>query len=149
MDKKFISYYNNKLHTKKFEAYSKNQISLQIFTVLKDLRLIKLSHLDDSNILIIKNPINKFLISYMKEKHGAKYRIKWFSAKGQGFFLFLYYGWLFMEFIRRGVVFHKDRKKYKLSMEAVWGFRHRTLRNDILIDNKRFSSKDILILPCH
>lgn len=143
---KLIGYYNKLLNTNKFEAYVKKQISYQIFAILRSLHLVRLSSFKQNEILLVKSPINEFVVEYMQDKYRVMYQIKWIFPAWRPFLLFGYYGWLFMEWIRRGVVLNKDRKNYKISKEAAWGFYRKTLRDDVIIDNNRFEINDMLIL---
>ena len=143
---KLIRYYNNILNTDKFEAYVKKKISYQIFALLKDLHVVRLSNIKQNKILINKNPINEFVINYMEDKYKTKCQIRWISSSWWLFYLGVYYGCIFKQFIYRGVIFNKDRKKYKISKEATWNFYQRTLKDDILIDNGKFKMNDILML---
>ena len=145
-DNKIVTYYNRILNTSKFEAYIKREISDHIFILLKAFHLIRLSDLKENMILVSKNPINKFLIQYMEEKYGVKYKIKKVSSPLEIFILCAYYGWLFIEFIKRGFVFNKDRKGYKISHEATLGFYQKTLKDDLVIDGIRFKKNDMLLL---
>ncbi|MDD4979794.1 MAG: hypothetical protein PHC54_00780 [Candidatus Omnitrophica bacterium] len=145
-DNKVISYYNRILNTDKFEAYIKREISNHVFILLKSLHSVRLSGLKERAILISKNPINDFMLGYMEAKYGVKYKIKHVFLLWEPFFLCLYYGWLFIEFIRRGVVFNKSIKDYKISKEAASGFYQKTLRDDIVVDNIKFKKSDLLIL---
>lgn len=142
---KFIACYDRLLNTDKFEAYLKKVISSQVFVLLRQLNFLHLSGLKE-NILVLKKPLNRFVIKYMEEKYNVKYRVKEVSSWGDFFSLFGYYAWLFKEFICRGVVFNQKKKEYKLCKEATSGFYLKTLRDDMLINNKEFSPKDLLIL---
>lgn len=141
-----VSYYNNILNTNKMEAYFKKETSRQIFALLRDLHFIRLSDLRNNVILLNRNSLNEYVVVYLENRYGARYQIKWIPPMWIPFSLSTYYGWLFKEFIGRGLVFNKKRKNYKISEEAAKGFDQKTLRNDMLIDNNRFKSKDILIL---
>lgn len=143
---KVVDYYNRVLNTDKFEAYIKKNVSCKIFSLLRSLHLVRLSSAGQDKILMIKDPISKFVIKYMENKYEVEYRIRWISSVENLFSLFVYYGWVFMEFIRRGVVFNKDKKNYKMSKEAVWGFHRPVLRDDMAIDNERFKVNDMLML---
>ena len=141
-----VSYYNKILNTNKMEAYFKKETSRQVFALLRDLHFIRLSDLRGNVILLNENSLNKYVVLYLENRYGAKYQIKWVPSRWILFSLAAYYGWFFKEFIGRGMVFNKKRKSYKISEEAAKGFDQKTLRNDILIDNNRFKSKDILML---
>ncbi|UCB56981.1 MAG: hypothetical protein JSV30_07235 [Candidatus Omnitrophota bacterium] len=141
-----ISYYNRVLTTDKFEAYIKRNLANQIFALLKYLHLARISNIKQNKILINRNPINEFVVGYFQDKYKIKYQIRWISSGWRAFALGAYYGWLFKQCIYRGIVFNKDRKEYKISKEAAWGFYQPTLRDDILIDNDKFKKSDILIL---
>jgi len=143
---KFITYYNKIFNTHKFEAYIKKQISYQIFVLLKDLHLIRLSHLSNKIILMTKSPVNEFVIKYMADSYCAQYQIKWILPIWGPLSLCEYYMRLFIEFIRRGVVFNKDIKSYRISKEATWGFYRQILRDDIIIGNSKFKANDLLML---
>lgn len=138
------TYYNKILNTNKFEAFIKKEILSDIFTLLRSLHLIRLSGLDKKKIILVKDPINKFVIEYMGNKYNVKYQIKWITPST--LYPAIYYCQLFIELLRRGIVINKKRKEYKLSKEAAWGFYRKTLRDDILIDNIKFSPRDLLIL---
>ena len=142
---RLIRYYNKVLKTEKFAAYIKQQISVHIFTILKDLHLIRLHGLNDKPILMEKNPIHMFVVRRIEEKYGLKYNIHYvFSLTGL-LALGAYYAQLFLEFSRRGIVFNKPRETYSLSKEATWGFHQKTLRDDMVIDGKNFTQKDLLL----
>lgn len=143
---KFISYYNKILNTDKFEAFVKKRILNQIFALLKDLHIVRLSKIKQNKLLINKNPINDFVINHMEDKYKANYQIRWIISSTWLFHLWVYYIWLFKQFIYHGVTLNRNRKKYKISKEATWNFYQRTLRDDILIDNGRFKMNDLLIL---
>lgn len=147
-----IDNYNMLLKTNKFEAYIKKQLSFQIFPLLEDLHLVRLSGLLQNEILMVKNSLNEFVIKYMEDVHKVQYRIRWVPPSSGLFSLAIYYLWLVKEFFRRGTVFNKARKKYKISREAAMGFYRRTLRDDVFIDNNQFKIRDMLILefdPSH
>ena len=141
-----IDYYNKIFKTSKFEAYVKKEISNHIFSMLNHLHTIRLSSLSEESIIIGDTPLNRFILRYMELKYKVKYRIRWISPLRGLFSLCMYYIWLFVEIVKRGMVFSRKRKTYKISMEAIWGFYRKTLRNDVVIDNKRFRPKDILML---
>lgn len=143
---KFIDYYNRLLHTKKFEAYIKKKLSFQVFTLLKDLHLVKLSSFKEKIILINGNPLNRFIVKHLEDKYKIRYKIVWLPPLHPFFYLALHYIHLVRKFIKRGITFNKRIKKYKVSREAVHNFYRRTLRDDLLIDNKRFKTSDILML---
>lgn len=141
-----VTYYNRILNTVKFEAYVKKEISFQIYDLLRDLHIARLSDIKENTILMIKNPLNEFVVKYMQDKYGIIYRIKWVLPAQEWLPLFIYYRRLFSEFFSRGIMFNKSKKKYKLCREAAWGFHRATLRDDIIIDNDRFKKNDILML---
>lgn len=144
---KIVNYYNRILNTKKFEAYIKKEISMHAMFILKQLHIIRLSpFLIESHILINKTPINNFIVQYLEKKYEVKYKIKWISFRGSAISLCVYYVWLFAEVFKRGIVFNKKTISYKLTIDAIWGFFDRTFRSDMLIDNIRFTAKDILML---
>lgn len=144
---KIVRYYNSIFNTKKFEAYLKKEISEHILLLLKHLHLIRLSpHLMESRILINRTPISIFVVEYIEKKYGINYKINWIRSRWDVFYLFIYYAWLIFEVLKRGVIFNKKIESYKLAQEVCWGFRERTLRNDMFIDNVRFKPKDMLIL---
>lgn len=143
---KLVIYYNKILRTTKFEAYIKKEISFQIFAVLRDLHLIRLQSLRDRTILISQNPLNAFVIQYMREHYKIEYQVKYVRPKVNLFVLSAYYGRLFKQILRRGVVFRRSRKKYKISKEATWNFFRGTLRDDIVVDGDKITRKDLLLL---
>lgn len=146
-DGKIVNYYNRILNTNKFEAYIKKEILAHAWIMLKQLHIIRLlPFLVEGRVLINKNPINNFIVEYVQKKYNVKYRIKWISLNGSALSLCVYYLWLFREVLRRGIVFNKKVKSHKLAQEACSGFYDRTARDDILIDNSRFKTKDILML---
>lgn len=146
-DNRIVNYYNRILNTNKFEAYIKQEISMHVREILKYLHIIRLSpSLIESYVLISKTPINSFIVQYIEKKYYVNYKIRWISFAGSAFFLCLYYAWLFIEALKRGITFNKRAKSYKLAIEAVWGFSNRTLRSDMFIDSARFTAKDILML---
>ncbi len=142
----FIGYYNKILRTVKFEAYIKKEISFQIFSVLKELHLVRLQSLCDTSILIAQTPLNEFIVEYMLKNYGTKYRVKYIRPRINLFILFFYYGQLLKEFVHRGIAFGKTRRKYKISKEATWNFFRGTLRDDILVDGNQITQKDVLLL---
>lgn len=146
---KIVAYYDRILNTNKSEAYLKKNISYQIFALLRDLHFIRLSDINQNRILAIKNPITEFVIKYIEDKYKIKYRLRWILPTWALFSMCTYCVWLFEEIMKRGVVFNRKRKIYKISMEAAWGFSQRTLRNDIMIDNERFKPSDVLILELY
>ena len=143
---KIIAYYNKIFCTQKFEAYIKKEISFQIFAVLRDLHLIRLQSLHDRVILISRNPVNEFVVKYMREHYQIQYQVKYVQPKVNLFVLLTYYGQLFKQILRRGVVFHQSRKKYKVSKEATWSFFRGTLRDDIVVDGDKITQRDLLLL---
>ncbi|NQT22614.1 MAG: hypothetical protein HQ579_04150, partial [Candidatus Omnitrophica bacterium] len=146
-DSKLIRYYNEMFNTCKFDAYVKKEISSSIFMILNKLHLIRVSDcLMRKEILITKSPINSYVVAYMERRYKIKYAIRWIAPIWGLPYLFMYYVWLCSDAIKRGVVFNKHKKSYKLSKEATWGFYRKTLRDDMVIDNQRFKPKDILIL---
>jgi len=145
-NKRLVTYYNKILSTNKFEAYVKKEISYKINTLLKNLHLMRLSYLENKKILAIKDPINKLVIEYMASKYAFKPKIKWVLPLWRPFFIFVYYGWLIKECLRRGVVFNKSKLDYKLAKDVLWGFFRKTTRDDIVIDNNRFKINDMLLL---
>lgn len=147
MGNAIINYYNRILNTDKFEAYIKKEISMQVLLLLKQLHIVRLSSpLLEKEILISKNPINNFVLKYMKTRYAVNYKIKWISPTWSVFSLCVYYAWLFTDIFKRGVIFNRQRKNYKLAIETIWGFKNRTFRSDMIIDNNRFKTKDILML---
>ncbi|NQT23157.1 MAG: hypothetical protein HQ579_06955 [Candidatus Omnitrophica bacterium] len=143
----FIKYYNSILGTQKFEAYIKKELCRQIFNLLKQFHAIRLSALPGGKILMCKNPVSKFVVEYMEDKHQVKYRIKWIGTLWPGLFVLIYYAWLFRELMKRGVVFNRQKKKYRLAREAASETSHSSiLGDDIAIDGKRFKKEDMLML---
>ena len=143
---KLIDYYNRILKTEKFEAFVQKAITYEIFDLLEQFYPIK-PNSKSKKLLMIKNPINKFIIEYVEEKYGTRYQVKWIRSFWGGLLsLTVYYKWLFTEFMRRGIIFNKKKKEYKLAKEAVWGFKRPTLRDDFAIDNRIFKPKDILLI---
>jgi hypothetical protein len=143
---KVVTYYSRIFNTVKFEAYVKKEISLQIYELLRDLHIARLSDIKENAILMIKNPLNEFAVKYIQDKYGIKYRIEWVIPKQEWLSLLVYYRRLFIEIFRRGIAFNKRKKKYKLCREAAWGFHRSTLRDDIIIDDDKFKKNDILML---
>jgi len=143
---RLINYYDGILRTNKFAAFIKKIISFHIFALLKELHLVKLAGFNNEHIVMVKNPISEFIVQYMESKYSVKYKIKWITSAGSLFSLGVYYGWLFWEVMRRGVVFNKNKDEYKLSKEAVWGFYRATLSDDMIIDGDRFQTKDMIML---
>jgi len=141
-----VSYYNRMFKTEKFEAYIKKAISARIYALLDELYSVKFLAPETRSILITKNPINRFIVEYLEEKYKISFQAEWFTPLWESSFLFIYYGWLFAEFFSRGVVLNKKKKHYKLSKEVAWEFYRPTLRDDLLIDNERFKTKDMLLL---
>ena len=144
----FIKYHNKVFKTGKFETYIKKKLSLEIYLLLKQLHTVQLFGLDkEKDILIIDNPLNKFVVDYMGDRYDRG-KIKWIKIHASYALinLFCYYMWLFKEFITRGIVFNKKRKHYKLSKEAIWGFSQDTKSDDLIIDNDKSKIKDILML---
>lgn len=141
-----ISYYNRLLSTRKTGAYFKHKISYHVFALLNKLHLMRLLCPDNPEILTSRNAINKFVIEYMEKKYGVKYRIKWILPAWRPFLLFIYYGSILLECIKRGIVINKGRKIYKISKEACAGFVRKTHRDDMIIDNDKFKKSDILFL---
>lgn len=142
----FIGYYNKFLNTQKFECYIRQQISLQMFAILKDLHLVRLLSLNDKIILTNKTPVYEFAIRHMEQKYGLKYQTKYVWLNSGLSILWAYYNQLFHDVIRRGLVFNKTKKSYKIAKEATWGFHLKTLRDDILIDGKKIGQKDMVLL---
>lgn len=140
-----VSYYNKILYSNKFEAYIKKTISYHIFDLLGNLHIIQLSGLGNKTILLNKTPVNEFVIEYMERKFRAKYRVKWVCPFLSSLSLCVYYGWLFIEFAKRGFVFNKRRKSYKFSKEA-WGLYQTTIGDDTIIDDNKIKASDILML---
>jgi len=145
---KFVEYYNRLLRTKKFEAYIKKTISLTIFDLLKQLHLARLSA-PEKTIIIIKNAINESVVKHMENEYGMKYNIKSVTPLCSLATLFIYYAWLFGDIFRRGFVFRRQTKQYKLSKEASSGFLRKPVSDDIAIDGKVFTHEDILLLRFH
>lgn len=146
---KIIAYYNNLLSSNKFEAFIKKNISNEIFYLLKDLHIIRLSVSginEDNTIVIIRNPLNEFVVGYMEDRYGIVYKKKWIKPIGAIMSLCMYGRWICMEFMRRGIVFNKGRKEYKISVEPVCGFSKPTLRDDMVIDGRLFKMSDVLML---
>lgn len=141
-----IGYYNRFFGTDKFEAYIKKNISSRVFNLLKNLHLLKVSGIGSDGILMVRNPIDEFVVEYMKERYGIGCEIRWVYPVFGACYLILYYKWLVLEFIRRGIVFNRPAQAYKLSKEAVWGFHRHTCRDDIMIDNDKFKPDDLLLL---
>jgi len=141
-----IPYYNRILKTDKMDAYFKRWISKHIFALLHELHLIRLMHLDNREILAGRNPINKFVVEYMEKQYGVTYRKRWVLPVWRPLLLFAYYGWLFQEFIKRGVVINKKRESCRISKEANTGFVQKTHRDDMIIDNDKFKKHDFLLL---
>lgn len=143
---KMIAYYDKILRTRKFEAYIKKGISFQIFAVIRDLHLVRLQSLCDRTILISQNRLTEFILGYMRERYKVEYRVRYLRPKINLFVLAAYYGQLFRQILRRGVVFRQNRKKYKVSKEATWSFFCGTLRDDIVVDGDKITRKDLLLL---
>lgn len=144
---KIIDYYNKILHTNKFDAFIKSEIANEIFALLKDLNVIRLSPaLKDRDILITKTPLHQFVFLYMKTRYGIEYKVRWIKPKWGLLALVIYYLWLSKEIVRRGFVLNKMKKEFKLSVEAADGFHRKTLRSDMAVDNKRFGQRDILMM---
>lgn len=141
-----INYYNKIFDTNKFEAYIKKEFSRQLFELAKVLHLIRLTNLKESNLLIIKNPLNRFAMDYIEKKYRIKYKVSWVLPIFNLIYLPVYFLWLFKEIVKRGFVFNTKLKTYKISVESAWNFNLKTLRDDLVIDNKRFYVKDILMV---
>ena len=131
-------YYNEMFNTRKFEAYVKKRISIVMFELLKSLHQRRFS---GNEITITKSPITEYVAAYMEKKYDIK--CKWVTSHFP--WLFMYYGWLVLEIIKRGIT-SKKKKSYKLCKEAAWGFTKRILRDDIVIADKRFKKEDLLLL---
>lgn len=146
-ENKIINYYNRLLLTSKFEAYIKREISNQIFILLKGLHLIRLSDLKEETIVVSRNPINKFVLRYMEEKYGVKYNTRQIFPWWEQAPLFIYYFWLCIECARRGVVINKPSKSYKIAKyPTVSALADKTMKDGMVIDNRRFKASDLLIL---
>lgn len=141
-----ISYYNKFFRTDKFEAYIKRMISYQVVNLLKKIHPIRLTGADNLCIIMPGDPVSKFVVEYIENKYKINYRIKWIMPLWRILYLSVYYCWLFTEFIRRGVVFNKKRKRYKLSKEVAWGFHQLTFKDDMVIDDNEFQKEDLLLL---
>ncbi|OGW75328.1 MAG: hypothetical protein A2Z72_08325 [Omnitrophica bacterium RBG_13_46_9] len=141
-----VGYYNRILNTKKFEAYIKKVICHQVFILLKALYVITLSGRYNKKILISANTVNKFIVKHMEDKYKIKYGVRWVTPSWKLFFLFAYYAWLIKEFIRRGLVFNRNKKNYKLSKEALSGTYNSVLGDDVEIDGRTFKKEDILMV---
>lgn len=143
---KVIKYYNRVLNTNKFGAFVKDRFSKEIFALLQGLHIIRLSGLADKKILMAKTPIAELVIRYMKSSYSVNYKISWFLPIFSYLSLYAYCLWLFTEFIRRGVVFNKSKRNYKVAAEASRGFYLKSVRDDILIDGNIFNKTDLLLL---
>ena len=141
-----VKFYNRMFRTNKFEAYLKKEISKHVFAVLCQFYGAYFSDIGENVFIMVKSPLNIYIAKYLQEKGLTKGNIRMIRP----FFLlmpfFLYYGWFMSEFLRRGISLRRARKKYKVSMEAVWGFTGLTLRNDIIIDESKIIKKDVLFV---
>ncbi|NQT23181.1 MAG: hypothetical protein HQ579_07075 [Candidatus Omnitrophica bacterium] len=145
-----IKHYSKRLKTKKFEAYIKKKISLDIAPLLKQLHTIRLSGLaETSEILMVKSPLNKFMVRHMECTYVIKFKIKWINPMNNFPLLIIYYAWLLKEFAYRGVVFNKKKKNFKLLKEAVGRMDRSSLRDDAVIDNSKFKATDILMFQLY
>lgn len=147
--KGFVEHYSKMLKTEKAEAYFKNEIAKEIFTILRHLHAIRLSGTSRYGIVAAVTPINKFIIDYVEAEYAAEYKIRWVAPVPTFFLICEYYMQLFMDIARRGFVFNRARHMYKISEEASWGFHWRTLRNGMAVDDKRFRIEDVLLLQLY
>lgn len=141
-----VKYYNKTLKTVKFEPYLKNSLSFHVHYLLQGLHLVRLSGCADKHIIMADNPINRYITAFIERRYKAKYNVRWVLPLGGLAYLLIYYRWLIAEFIRRGLVFNRRKKSFKLAKEAVWGLDRLTCRDDFILDNKRFKIDDILLL---
>jgi len=141
-----VAHYNSIFATNRFEAYIKKEMINKIFSLLRDLHLLRLSGKRPRRIVVFRNPISEFVIEYMKKRYGVSYRVRWITPFWQVIPLFSYYVWLLKECIVRGFVFNKKKKRYAVSKEAAWGYYRNTMRDDIVVDHKKIKKEDMLVL---
>lgn len=140
---KALSFYKRYFRSEKWEAFLKRWVCHNVFTLFKQLHLIRMNGGSDICIYMVQDPISKQVIDHFQNKYSTRFRIKYIKPF-YGLTLFYYYIKIVINIFQRGLDIGRKRQRFLLSKEAAWGLTNKAMRDDILIDGDKFKKEDIV-----
>ncbi|HAH05420.1 MAG TPA: hypothetical protein DCM05_02665 [Elusimicrobia bacterium] len=141
------SAYDRFFRSDKMDVFLKGQLALELFAVLLDLHLLRLTPDVPTRaaLFLPDTPLNRFAMDHLRKTRGFSPNASWVMSMGW-LALPLYYLWLVREVFRRGFRLGSERKAYAVARELSDGFGRAVLRDDPMVDGRGIQPRDVLFL---